>query len=81
MLMKILTLGLAAFGLWILLRRAFAPAPPRAEDPAAPRPRLQAEDLEACPHCGAYKAPDEPCASCRERSRRDQPPGGGSGRA
>ncbi len=77
MLTKILMLGLAAFGLWVLLRRAFAP-PPQA--PAAP-PRLQAQDLEACPHCGAYKAPSEPCASCRERARRDQTPGGGSGRA
>lgn len=68
MLTKLLMFGLALFGLWVLLRRAFAPAP---EDPAK-RKRISAQDLEACPRCGAWKSPDEECRACLDRPRADR---------
>lgn len=76
--MKILTIGLALFGLWVLLRRALArPSADRAEDPAK-RSRITAQDLEACPRCGAFKDPREDCRACLDRpSKRDQAPPSG----
>ena len=70
MLTKLIMLGLAGFGLWVLLRRAFA-APPA--PPPERRTRIEAQDLVPCPRCGAYKAPQEDCASCLDRPARKFP--------
>lgn len=82
--MKILTIGLALFGLWMLLRRAFSAPPPRRETrrdapppPKAERPpEVSAQDLEACPNCGAFKDPAEDCRACGEKAKPRQAPSG-----
>lgn len=62
MLWKLLTLLGVALAIWGLARRALGLT--AASRPASPRQQGAIADLARCPSCGAWKAPDEPCA-CR----------------
>ncbi|PJA60019.1 MAG: hypothetical protein CO163_06095 [Rhodobacterales bacterium CG_4_9_14_3_um_filter_71_31] len=71
MLWKLLTLLGVALAIWGLARRALGltaarPAPPRQPgvDGRGADGRGAVADLARCPACGAWKAPDAPCA-CR----------------
>ncbi len=68
MIWKLLTLLGVALAIWGLARRALGLTTPR---PNATRPPVTRQpgdanvaDLARCPTCGAWKAPDAPCA-CR----------------
>jgi hypothetical protein len=55
---ELLVIALLAFAVWTTLRRLNRPpaSQPRRRPPPRPTPRIEAEDLEACPTCGAYVA-------------------------
>jgi hypothetical protein len=61
MLLKLITLAVAALTLWAALRKVAGGAGPGgARPPAAPRTH-KAQDLTRCPSCGAWSAPGETC--------------------
>ncbi|MGF1660429.1 MAG: hypothetical protein ACFCUS_13460 [Rubrimonas sp.] len=65
MLLKLITLIGVALAIWSAVRRAMGGARPETGAPPAPRgPGGAVQEMTRCPACGAWVAPDAPCA-CR----------------
>jgi hypothetical protein len=63
MLLKLITLAVAAFTLWAGLRKVMGATQGRAPAPTRERP---AADMVRCPECGTWAAAEEACP-CRTR--------------